>query len=156
MKRKNKILLFLLYLIPVLYIIFPVFNSTGCEYTSQIETDDVVTYGVCHRGILRTLTHFKKTGLTISETMVTAYRKPFLRTISINKEVLSPPLVSATLSSLSILSAEYLNPVVKTYHVERLRGYYIYMLESDRLNVDDNHSAYIYKVAVNGNMSYWD
>ncbi|MGL6627781.1 hypothetical protein [Aeromonas jandaei] len=152
MKGRIKITALAIIIIPLVYIITPFINSTGCKYKSYIETKDVLAYGVCYRGFLRTITFFKESGLTVSKTMLTSYRRPFLTTITLNKEVITPPQKISQSESLKLFGSEYLTPTVVRYHIERADSKYIYIMRPTEFDPVNS----IYKVTLEGDMSHWD
>lgn len=154
MNGRIKLAALVIVTIPLMYITIPFINATGCKYKSYVETRDVISYGVCYRGFLRTITFFKDSGLTVSRTMLTSYRSPFLTTITLDKEVVIPPKEISKGDSLKIFGSEYLTPTVVRYHIEKADSKYIYILRPTEIN--SNPVNNIYKVSLDGHMSYWD
>ncbi|QSR71979.1 hypothetical protein [Aeromonas jandaei] len=154
MNGKIKFVALAIVMVPLVYITLPFINATGCRYKSYIETKDVISYGICYRGFLRTITFFKDSGLTVSRTMLTSYRSPFLTTITLDKEVVIPPKEISNSDSLKIFSSEYLTPTVVRYHIERADGQYIYIMRPTQVNTPPVNN--IYKVALEGEMSHWE
>lgn len=139
---------------PFLFIILPFVNSCGCDYRSQLDTPNIIVTGVCKNGVLRTLTHFKDSGLTIGNTMLIAYREPYLMTVSISKNIVTPPTTSSSQEALNILRAEYLTPVVRRFHIKRVGGDYVFLLRPT--TADKPNANLIYKMKLDGVFSYWD
>ncbi|WP_429058627.1 hypothetical protein [Aeromonas jandaei] len=154
MNGKIKLATIAIVLIPLAYITIPFINATGCKYKSSIETKDVLSYGVCYRGFLRTITFYKDSGLTVSRTMLTSYRSPFLTTITLDKEVITPPKEISNSDSLKVFGSEYLTPTVIRYHVERSENKYIFIMRPTKINTPPVNN--IYKIELDGNMSYWE
>lgn len=154
MRKKIKIIFFIMLTIPLLYVLQPIANGFGCDYKSEVETENLLITGVCHRGVLRTITHFKDSGLTIGNTMIVAYREPYLITVSVNKSVISPPLLSNSVNSLHMLRDEYLTPVIKRFHVKRSGNNYIFLLRPSSASFFKQDI--IYKVNVDGMFAYWE
>lgn len=154
MSGRIKIVALAIVMIPLIYLIIPFVNASGCKYKSYVETKDVLSYGVCYRGMLRTITFFKDSGLTVSRTMLTSYRSPFLTTITLDKEVVIPPKEMRESDSLKVFGSEYLTPTVVRYHIERAKSDYIYIMRPTKIN--SNPVNNIYKVSLDGKMSYWD
>ncbi|WP_421178285.1 hypothetical protein [Aeromonas jandaei] len=154
MKEKIKFSALLFLLIPFIYIIAPFINASGCKYKSYIETKDVISYGICYRGFLRTITFFKDSGLAVSKTMLTSYKSPFLTTITLDKEVVIPPKEISKGDTLKIFGSEYLTPTVIRYHVEKSGGKYIFILRPTEITTPSVNN--IYRVELEGSMSYWE
>lgn len=154
MNGKIKIIGAAIVIIPFIYILVPFINASGCKYTSYFETEEVLSYGVCYRGFLKTMTLFKDSGLTVSRTMMTAYRKPFLTTISVDKEVVVPPNGVTQEVSLRALGVEYLSPTVVRYHIERSGDKFLYIVRPTEIT--SNVANHVYKVSLDGNISYWE
>ncbi|WP_421220165.1 hypothetical protein [Aeromonas jandaei] len=154
MRKSTKLSLFIVLLFPLLFLLVPFVNSYGCDYRSQLDTPNITIAGVCKNGVLRTLTHFKDSGLTISNTMLVAYREPYLMTVSISKNIVTPPITSSTQDALNILSAEYLTPVVRRFHIKKIGNDYVFLLRP--ATVDKPNANLMYKMKLDGVFSYWD
>ncbi|MGY3863530.1 hypothetical protein ACW5WN_18320 [Aeromonas lacus] len=154
MRKSIKFSLAAVVCFPLPYILLPFFNSYGCDYRSQLETPNIIITGVCKNGVLRTLTHFKDSGLTIGNTMLIAYREPYLMTVSISKNIVTPPTTSSSQETLNILRTEYLTPVVRRFHIKKIGGDYVFLLRPT--TADKPNTNLIYKMKLDGTFSYWD
>lgn len=154
MRRRIKVMLIVTFTIPLLYVILPIVNSFGCNFKSEIETENLLVFGVCKNGLFRTLTHFKDSGLTISNTALIAYRDPYLTSISLNRGIITPPVSANTPEAINILREEYLTTVAKRFHIKKDgESYFFLQRPSYGSNTNDN---IIFKMVVHGDFSYWE
>lgn len=149
-----KLSVFIMVLIPAIYIALPFINASGCNYNMQIETNSLFTRVLCNSGRIKTITNVKNHDVVVSQEFISAYRAPYLITFLTDVDIIHHKEGNIE----SSMKKGWFSPCV----MSKVNVYYVghndkgaFLIRKPLWDLCKKEGAIIYNTSIDGRFSYW-